>query len=79
MSRLGSLSICVRWKTHRNIRLNADRSLRRNRLPSFPSVPMIGFSFRVGLVNASVRSDGVSCLGMLDALRRQVVQGATVL
>jgi hypothetical protein len=40
---------------------------------------MIGFSFRVGLMNASVRSDGVSCFRMLDALRRQVVQGATVL
>jgi hypothetical protein len=71
----GSLSSFVRWTTIRNVRLNADRSLRRDRLPSLPSVPMIGFSFRVGLVNASVRSDGVNCDGMLDALRRQVVQG----
>jgi hypothetical protein len=40
---------------------NADRSLRRDRLPSLPSVPTIGFSFRVGLVNASMRSNVFSC------------------
>jgi hypothetical protein len=71
----GSLSSFVRWTTIRNVRLNADRSLRRDRLPSFPSVPRAGVRFLQGLVNASVRSDGVSCFGMLDALRRQVVQG----
>ena len=33
----------------------------RDRLPSFPSVPIVRFSVSQGLVNASVRSDGVSC------------------
>ena len=33
----------------------------RKRLPSFPSVPIVRFSVSQGLVNASVRSDGVSC------------------
>jgi hypothetical protein len=41
----------------------------RERLPSFPSVPRAGVRFLQGLVNASVRSDGVSCDGTLDALR----------
>jgi hypothetical protein len=48
----------------------------RERLPSLPSVPRAGVRFLQGLVNASVRSDGVSCLGMLDAISLQVVQGA---
>ena len=63
----GSLSSFVRWTTIRNVRLNADRSLRRDRLPSFPSVPIARFSVSQGLVNASVRSDGVSCIAILDA------------
>ena len=33
----------------------------RERLPSLPSVPIAGVRFLQGLVNASVRSDGVSC------------------
>ena len=63
----GSLSSFVRWTTIRNVRLNADRSLRRDRLPSLPSVPRAGVRFLQGLVNASVRSDGVSCETILDA------------
>ena len=74
----GSLSSFVRWTTIRNVRLNADRSLRRDRLPSLPSVPIVRVRCSQGLVLLSLGADGVSCLGMLDALRRQVVQGATV-
>lgn len=33
----------------------------RDRLPSFPSVPIAGVRFLQGLVNASMRSDGVGC------------------
>ena len=46
---------------------NADRSLWRDRLPSLPSVPRAGFRSLQGLMNASVRSDGVSCEAILDA------------
>jgi hypothetical protein len=42
----------------------------RERLPSLPSVPRAGVRFLQGLVNASVRSDGVSCDGTLDALNQ---------
>ncbi len=71
----GSLSSFVRWTTIRNVRLNADRSLRRDRLPSLPSVPIVRLRYSQGLVLLSLGADGVSCVGMLDALRRQVVQG----
>jgi hypothetical protein len=57
---------------------NADRSLRRDRLPSFPSVPRAGVRFLQGLMLLSLGADGVSCVGMLDALRRQVVQGPLI-
>jgi hypothetical protein len=48
----------------------------RERLPSLPSVPRAGVRFLQGLMLLSLRADGVSCLGMLDAFKRQVVQGA---
>ena len=50
----------------------------RERLPSLPSVPRAGVRFLQGLVNASVRSDGVSCDGTLDALNQSGQAGSTV-
>ena len=38
----------------------------RERLPSFPSVPIVRVSVSQGLVNASMRSDGVSCEGTVS-------------
>ena len=38
----------------------------RDRLPSFPSVPIAGVRFLQGLMNASMRSDGVNCFGTVS-------------
>ncbi len=50
----------------------------RERLPSLPSVPTVRLRLLQGLVNASVRSDGVSCDGTLDALNLSGQAGSTV-
>ncbi len=50
----------------------------RERLPSLPSVPIVRVSVSQGLLSASVRSDGVSCDGTLDALNLSGQAGSTV-
>jgi|LakMenE01Jun11ns_1017448.scaffolds.fasta_scaffold9763657_1 hypothetical protein len=50
----------------------------RERLPSLPSVPRVRLRLLQGLLSASVRSDGVSCDGTLDALNQSGQAGSTV-
>ena len=54
MSRLGSLSSCIRWKTHRNVRLNADRLSRC--IGVYPRLPCVTNSD-----SGPERSNGCQC------------------